>query len=64
MVEDTGLSHTDIGIPGFSSQELEDFNKQELQLGFMPMEPAFRDEVEKRLKEGDEHLRTQVGNEV
>ncbi|CAJ0759869.1 17419_t:CDS:10 [Entrophospora sp. SA101] len=64
VVEDIGPSHTDIGIPGFSSQELEDFNKQELQLGFMPMEPAFRDEVEKRLKEGDEHQRTQIGNEI
>ncbi|CAH1758424.1 21207_t:CDS:10 [Entrophospora sp. SA101] len=64
LTEDIGLSHTNIGAPVFSSQEVEEFNKQELQLGFMPMEPAFRDEVEKRLKEEDERLRTQIENEM
>ncbi|CAH1766861.1 6643_t:CDS:10 [Entrophospora sp. SA101] len=55
--EDVGSSYTDIGT---SSQELE----LELQSGFMPMEPEFRDEVEKRLKGENEHSRAQIGNEM
>ena len=49
-----GVPHTDIGIPNFSAQELEEFNKQEVRLGLMPMDPEFREDVEKALKEQDE----------
>ncbi|GBB91355.1 hypothetical protein RclHR1_01860009 [Rhizophagus clarus] len=51
---EVGTSHTDVGIPSFSSQELEEYNKQEVHLGHMPMDPEFREEVEKTLREQDE----------
>ncbi|CAG8536249.1 10459_t:CDS:10, partial [Acaulospora morrowiae] len=50
-----GSSHTDIGIPSYSSQELEEFNRQEVQLGHLPMDPALRDEVKKTLTEEDNY---------
>ncbi|CAG8627994.1 8401_t:CDS:10 [Gigaspora rosea] len=52
---EVGVSHTEIGIPGFSSQELEEFNQQDVQLGHMPMDPAMRDEIEKKLNDEDNY---------
>ncbi|CAG8702187.1 593_t:CDS:2, partial [Racocetra fulgida] len=49
-----------IGIPGFSSQELEEFNQQEVLLGHMPMDPAMRDEVEKVLSDEDNYRIAQI----
>ncbi|CAG8545477.1 6356_t:CDS:10 [Diversispora eburnea] len=46
----------DIGFPGFDTEELEEFNKQEVQLGPLPIEPSFRDEVEKKLSEEDRKI--------
>ncbi|RIA86196.1 WD40-repeat-containing domain protein [Glomus cerebriforme] len=51
---EVGSSYTDIGIPSFSTQELEEYNKQEVHLGHMPMDPEYREEVEKTLREQDE----------
>ncbi|RHZ46774.1 hypothetical protein Glove_606g89 [Diversispora epigaea] len=51
-----GASHTDIGFPGFDTEELEEFNKQEVQLGPLPIEPSFRDEIEKKLSEEDRKM--------
>ncbi|CAG8775977.1 29901_t:CDS:10, partial [Racocetra persica] len=57
---EVGTSHTEIGIPGFSSQELEEFNQQEVLLGHMPMDPAMRDEVEKVLSDEDNYRIAQI----
>jgi len=58
-----GVPHTDIGIPNFSAQELEEFNKQEVHLGPMPMDPEFLDDVEKTIKEHDEIHQRQIEGE-
>ncbi|CAG8591128.1 2797_t:CDS:2 [Acaulospora colombiana] len=55
-----GASHTDIGIPSYSSQELEEFNRQEVQLGFLPMDPALRDEIKRTLTEEDNYRKTMM----
>ncbi|CAG8678076.1 6516_t:CDS:10 [Cetraspora pellucida] len=57
---EVGTSHTEIGIPGFSSQELEEFNQQEVQLGHMPMDPAMRDEIERVLSDEDNYRIAQI----
>ncbi|CAI2169147.1 15336_t:CDS:10 [Funneliformis geosporum] len=48
-----GASHTDIGVPSYSTYELDEYNKQEVHLGYMPMDPEFREELERELKEQD-----------
>jgi hypothetical protein len=58
-----GVPHTDIGIPSFTAQELEEFNKQEVHLGPMPMDPEFREDIEKTLKEQDEIHQRQIEGE-
>ncbi|KAG0175245.1 Transcription initiation factor TFIID subunit 5 [Apophysomyces sp. BC1034] len=47
-----GLEMDDvIGITGHQSQQLEAFNRQEIQLGQPQMDPSFREEVEQALKD-------------
>ncbi|KAI8073004.1 WD40-repeat-containing domain protein [Gongronella butleri] len=50
-----GLELDDVGgITGHRSQDLEAFNRQPVQLGQMPMDQAFRDQVELMLRDEDE----------
>ncbi|KAI9250494.1 WD40-repeat-containing domain protein [Phascolomyces articulosus] len=52
-----GLENDDmagvIGIAGHEAQQIESFNQQRVQLGEQHMDPAFKDEVERTLKERD-----------
>ena len=42
-----------IGIAGHEAQQIESFNQQRVQLGEQHMDPAFKEEVERTLKERD-----------
>lgn len=47
-----GLEMDDvIGITGHQTQQIEEFNKQSVQLGFSQLGQQFRDEVEQAIKE-------------
>ncbi|KAI8092762.1 WD40-repeat-containing domain protein [Halteromyces radiatus] len=43
-----------IGITGHQSQHLETFNQQPVQLGQLPMDPAFKEEMEQALKDEEQ----------
>ncbi|KAI8976819.1 WD40-repeat-containing domain protein [Pilobolus umbonatus] len=47
-----GLEMDDvIGIVGHQTHQIEDFNKQSIQLGLIQMDPAFKEEVEQAIKD-------------
>lgn len=41
----------DVGITGHQTQQIEEFNKQAVQLGLIQLDQAFKDEVEQAIKE-------------
>lgn len=46
-----GLEMDDVGITGHQTQQIEEFNKQSVQLGLIQLDQAFKDEVEQAIKE-------------
>ncbi|GAA5796577.1 hypothetical protein HPULCUR_001950 [Helicostylum pulchrum] len=46
-----GLEMDDVGITGHQTQQIEEFNKQAVQLGLIQLDQAFKDEVEQAIKE-------------
>lgn len=54
-----------IGIIGHQTQQLEEFNKQPIQLGLTQLDQAFKDDVELALKEQEkEETEDQQPNEL
>jgi transcription initiation factor TFIID subunit 5 len=55
-----GLEMDDvIGITGHQTQQIEDFNKQTVQLGLVQLDQSFRDEVEQAIKEQQQQQQQQ-----
>lgn len=46
-----GLEMDDVGITGHQTQQIEEFNKQSVQLGLIQLDQAFKDEVEQAIKD-------------
>lgn len=60
-----GLEMEDvIGIIGHQAQQLEEFNKQSVQLGLIQWDQAFKDEVEQAIKEQESSRRENEGDQA
>ncbi|KAG2213828.1 hypothetical protein INT47_001097 [Mucor saturninus] len=63
-----GLEMDDVGITGHQTQQIEEFNKQSVQLGLIQLDQAFKDEVEQAIKDmesskKDENEQTPVNDQ-
>lgn len=56
-----GLEMDDVGITGHQTQQIEEFNKQPVQLGLIQLDQAFKDEVEQAIKEQDQTKKENEG---
>lgn len=52
-----------IGITGHQTQQLEEFNRQRVQLGLLQFEPSFKEEVEQAIKEEEQNGQKKKENE-
>jgi transcription initiation factor TFIID subunit 5 len=53
-----GLEDDVVGITGHETQQMEDFNKQLIQLGMPHLDQTFKEDVEQVLKEMNQHEST------